>query len=180
MSANSFRLLTRLEDWSRNKYVATTAKKSIINTVQAKAVQQAFQAERTFLLMTTKAKKPDPMKPDIIAEIHRYISEVDELKETNRASPLFTHLSMVSEGIVGLGWIMEARPADYVDSALAGSQYNGNKVLKEYKEKYTVLNPVVINYADLPGTKTTSNTYNPTTRSSKLSQPTQKNTIEQA
>lgn len=88
--------------------------------------------------MTTKAKKPDPMKPEIIAEIHKYISEVDELKETNRASPFFTHLSMVSEGIVGLGWIMETRPADYVVSALGGAQYNGNKVLKEYKEKYVV------------------------------------------
>ncbi|KAK5074758.1 suppressor of rasval19 [Lithohypha guttulata] len=102
---------------------------------QARAVQSAFQAERNFLLMTTKAKKPDPMKPEIIAEIHKYISEVDELKETNRASPFFTHLSMVSEGIVGLGWIMETRPADYVVSALGGAQYNGNKVLKEYKEK---------------------------------------------
>ena len=75
------------------------------------------------------------MQPDTIAELHKHISEVDEIKETNRGSPLFIHLSMVSEGIVGLGWIMESRPADYVDSALGGSQYNGNKVLKEYKEK---------------------------------------------
>lgn len=102
---------------------------------QAKSVLQAFQAERTFLLMTTKAKKPDPMNADIIGEIHKYISAVDEIKETNRPSPLFIHLSMVSEGIVGLGWIMEARPGDYVDSALGGAQYNGNKVLKEYREK---------------------------------------------
>ena len=43
---------------------------------------------------------------------------------------------MVSEGIIGLGWIMEPKPADFVDSALGASQYNGNTVLKEYKEKY--------------------------------------------
>lgn len=106
------------------------------NLWQAKAVLQGYQAERTYILMTTKAKQPDPMRPDLFAEIHKYISEVDELKETNRSSPLFKHLSMVSEGIIGLGWIMEARPADHVDSALGGAQYNGNNVLKEYKEKY--------------------------------------------
>lgn len=85
--------------------------------------------------MTTKAKKPEPMNADIIGEIHKYISLVDEIKETNRPSNLFFHLSMVSEGIVGLGWIMEGRPGDFVESALGGAQYNGNKVLKEYREK---------------------------------------------
>lgn len=97
---------------------------------------QAFQAERTFLLMTTKAKKPDPMNGDLVAEIHKYISTVDDIKETNRGHAQFLHLAMVQEGIVGLGWIMEARPADYVDSALGGAQYNGNKVLREYREKW--------------------------------------------
>lgn len=91
--------------------------------------------------MTTKAKQPDPMRPDLFAEIHKYISEVDEVKETNRSSPLIKHLNMVSEGIIGLGWIMEARPTDFVDSALGAAQYNGNNVLKEYKEKYDYKSP---------------------------------------
>jgi len=70
-----------------------------------------------------------------MADIHRYISQVDEIKETNRPSPYFTHLSMVSEGIIGLGWIVEPRPADVIESSLGGAQYNGNRVLKEYREK---------------------------------------------
>lgn len=114
----------------------SSPQKSQTDFHQANTVLRAFQAERTFLLMTTKAKKPDPMNEEITAEIHKYISAVDEIKETNRGSPQFLHLSMVSEGIMGLGWIMESRPSDYVDSALGGAQYNGNKVLKEYKEKY--------------------------------------------
>ena len=85
--------------------------------------------------MTTRAKKPDPMIPDLFADIHKSISEVDEIRETNRPSPLFQHLSMVSEGIIGLGWIMELRPADFLDSALGGAQYSGNNVLKQYRNK---------------------------------------------
>lgn len=85
--------------------------------------------------MTTKAKKPDPWQPELMAEMHRYISQVDEIKETNRGSPFSKQLSTVSEGIIGLGWIMESRPADLLESALGGSQYYGNQVLKEYKEK---------------------------------------------
>ena len=103
--------------------------------VQAKVVQQAFEAERTYLLVTTKAKKPETQPPDLMAELHRYMPTVDELREANRPSPLFTHLSAVQEGIVALGWIVEKRPADFVTDTLGGAQYYGNKVLKEYKEK---------------------------------------------
>lgn len=102
---------------------------------QAQSVQQAFKAERMFLLMSTKAKKPEPMRPDLFADIHRFMSQVDEIKDTNRGSEYFKHLAAVSEGIVALGWIMETRPADFVDSALSGAQYNGNTVLRTYKEK---------------------------------------------
>lgn len=135
MSRLSLKLLARSEDWSKNRYIQHILPSARSDTLQAKAVLQAFQAERSFLLMTTKAKKPDPMNGDIIGEIHKHISTVDDIKVTNRGSDQFNQLSMVGEGIVGLGWIMEGRPADYVDSALGGTQYYGNKVLKEFKEK---------------------------------------------
>lgn len=85
--------------------------------------------------MTTKAKKPDQQPTELMTELHRYTSTVDELRESNRPSPLFTHLSAVSEGIVALGWIVEKRPVDFVKETLGSAQYYGNKVLKEYKEK---------------------------------------------
>nr|KAK5444694.1 suppressor of rasval19 [Exophiala xenobiotica] len=102
---------------------------------QAKAVKEAFEAERTYLLVTSKAKKPDPQPPELMTELHRHTSNVDELREANRPSPLFTHLSAVSEGIVALGWIVEKRPGDFVTDTLGGAQYYGNKILKEYKDK---------------------------------------------
>lgn len=105
------------------------------NKIQAQQVQQAFQAERTYLLVSTKAKKPEQQPTELMTDLHRHTSSVDELREANRPSPLFTHLSAVSEGIVALGWIVEKRPADFVTDTLGGAQYYGNKVLKEYKEK---------------------------------------------
>ncbi|KIW93537.1 uncharacterized protein Z519_06142 [Cladophialophora bantiana CBS 173.52] len=102
---------------------------------QAKAVKEAFEAERTYLLVAAKAKKPDPQPPELMTELHRHTSTVDEIREANRPSPLFTHLSAVSEGIVALGWIVEKRPGDFVTDTLGGAQYYGNKILKEYKDK---------------------------------------------
>jgi adenylyl cyclase-associated protein len=71
----------------------------------------------------------------LVTELHRWTSTVDEIRMSNRPSPLFTHLSAVAEGIVALGWIVEKRPVDFVGDILGGAQYYGNKVLKEYKEK---------------------------------------------
>ena len=71
-----------------------------------------------------------------MTDLHRYVSIADDYPQSNRASPLFTHLSAVSEGIVALGWIVEKRPADFVSGVLGGAQYWGNRVLKDYKDKY--------------------------------------------
>ena len=96
---------------------------------------QAFEAERTILLVATKAKKPTTQPAELFTDIHRYTGTVDELREANRPSPLFAHLSAISEGIVALGWIAEARPADFVTDTLGGAEFYGNRVLKEYKDK---------------------------------------------
>ncbi|KAH0848857.1 Adenylyl cyclase-associated protein [Fonsecaea pedrosoi] len=105
---------------------------------QAKAVKAAFEAERTYLHVAAKAKKPDPQPPELMTELHRYTSTVDEIREANRPSPLFTHLSAVSEGIVALGWIVEKRPGDFVTDTLGGAQYwfDRDKSHVEYIQAY--------------------------------------------
>lgn len=61
---------------------------------------------------------------------------VNDIREANRASPLFTHLTTVSEGISVLGWVtIEPKPADYVTEVLSSAQFYGNRIIKEYKEK---------------------------------------------
>lgn len=119
----------QVEDHSR----LTSGKLTLFS--QAQAVLQAFEAERTLLLVSTKAKKPSTQPAELFMEIHRYTGTVDELREANRPSPFFAHLSAISEGIVALGWIAESRPADFVTDTLGGAQFYGNRVLKEYKDK---------------------------------------------
>ncbi|KAJ5937960.1 hypothetical protein N7454_004302 [Penicillium verhagenii] len=102
---------------------------------QSKAVLQAFQAERTYLDVSTKAKKPVPQPAELMTDLHRAVDNINNIRESNRASPLFNHLSAVAEGIVALGWLFESKPAEFVDEMIGGIEYYGNKVLKEYKEK---------------------------------------------
>lgn len=65
---------------------------------------------------------------------------VNDIREANRASPLFTHLTTVSEGIVMLGWItVDPKPADFVTECLSSAQFYGNRIIKEYKEKSVAL-----------------------------------------
>ncbi|PLB43589.1 adenylyl cyclase-associated protein [Aspergillus steynii IBT 23096] len=102
---------------------------------QSNAVLQAFKAERTYLYVSTKAKKPEPQPPELMTELHNASDSINMVRESNRPSPLFNHLSAVAEGIVALGWFFESKPADFVSEIVGGIEYYGNKVLKDYKEK---------------------------------------------
>ena len=106
---------------------------------QSRAVLGAFEAERVYLYVTTKAKHPDPLPPELMTDLHKSSDMINNIRESNRASPYFNHLSAIAEGIVALGWFFEPKPADFVNEMIGGIQYYGNKVLKEYKEKYVVV-----------------------------------------
>lgn len=100
---------------------------------------RSFAAERKFLIITTKAKKPDreaPVYMEILKELQSMMGSVNDIREANRASPLFTHLTTVSEGIAVLGWItVEPKPADFVGEVLSGAQFYGNRIITLNKEK---------------------------------------------
>ncbi|GAQ41786.1 hypothetical protein AtubIFM55763_002852 [Aspergillus tubingensis] len=102
---------------------------------QSKVVLQAFEAERTYLLVSTKARKPEQQPPELMTGLHNASDSINNIRESNRASPLFNHFSAVAEGIVALGWFFADKPADFVTEMAGGVEYYGNKVLKEYKEK---------------------------------------------
>ncbi|KAJ5351433.1 hypothetical protein N7452_000407 [Penicillium brevicompactum] len=102
---------------------------------QSKAVLQAFQAERTYLYVVTKAKKPATQPPELMTDLHKASDSINNIRESNRASPLFNHLSAIAEGIVALAWFFENKPGEFVTDMIGGIDYYGNKVLKEYKDK---------------------------------------------
>ncbi|KAE9968586.1 hypothetical protein BLS_002350 [Venturia inaequalis] len=122
-------------------YHALSTQKSIGGLLgeQADAFMKAFEAQRQFLLITTKAKKPDYASPaflDTLTGLQKYMTQVDDIRQANRASPLKDHLAMVADGVSALAWVtIDPKPQDYVADLFGGAQLYGNKVLKEYKDK---------------------------------------------
>ena len=100
---------------------------------------RAFAAERKFLIVTTKSKKPDVQSTtymEVLKELQSMMGAVNDIREANRASPLFTHLTTVSEGIAVLGWItIDPKPVDYVGDMLNSTKFYGNRIITLNKEK---------------------------------------------
>lgn len=109
----------------------------MLSILQAKAILRAFEAERTYILVAAKAKKPDnpSQSAELLADLRSASEEINNIRENNRPSPLFNHLSAVAEGIMALGWFFESKPVDFVKETFGSSQFYGNRVLKEQKEK---------------------------------------------
>ena len=73
---------------------------------------------------------------EILKELQTMMGAVNDIREANRASPLFTHLTTVSEGITVLGWItIEPKPTDYITECLSSAQFYGNRIIKEFRER---------------------------------------------
>ena len=108
---------------------------------QAESVKKSFEAERKFLLVTTKAKKPDIQSPaymSTLKELQETIGAVDGVRVANRGSPFSDHLTTVSEGIPMLGWVtVDAKPEEHVTEMLNAAEFYGNRVWKEYRNKDT-------------------------------------------
>lgn len=74
---------------------------------------------------------------EILKELQSTMGAVNDIREANRASPVFGHLTTVSEGIVVLGWItVDPKPAEHIMGMLGSVEFYGNRVIQEYKEKY--------------------------------------------
>ena len=111
---------------------------SLADLAQATAVVGAFEAQRQFLLITTKAKCPDmgsAVYMELIKDLQEEMTKVDDIRQNNRGSPQKDHLAMVADGVGALAWITDPKPAEYVAELFGGAQIYGNKILKEYKDR---------------------------------------------
>lgn len=114
-------------------------------SIQAADVLKGFQEQRKLLLIASKAKKPDMSGlQSLLQPINDSAMSVMEIKDSNRGDALSNHLSAVADGIMVLGWVaVENRPFKHVDEFLGSAQFFGNKVLKEYKEKYGTFSTII-------------------------------------
>lgn len=105
---------------------------------QADSVVKAFEAQRTFLLVATKAKKPDMAGAaymDTLKDLQAHMTKVDDIRQSSRASAVKDHLALIADSVGTLAWVtIETKPADYVSELFGGAQMYGNKVLKQFKE----------------------------------------------
>ncbi|RKP08975.1 adenylate cyclase associated N terminal-domain-containing protein [Thamnocephalis sphaerospora] len=106
---------------------------------QSLALAQLFQAQRLFILMAAQSQRPDYHSSEfaeLLGPTKQLMEKVSGFLADNRSSPLFNHLSVVSEGSSALGWItVEPAPAPYISEMKDCAQFYANRVLKEYKEK---------------------------------------------
>lgn len=103
----------------------------------ADMMQKAFSAERQLLIKASGSQKPaDSVLTSLLAPVSKLIQDVQSFRESNRSSPLFNHLSAVSESVPALGWIaMAPKPGPYVKEMQDAATFYTNRVLKDYKEK---------------------------------------------
>ena len=106
---------------------------------QAKYVMKTFQEVRKFLLVASKAKKPDMQSEefmDFLGPLQKGAGVVNEIKDSGRGDPLFNHLSAVADSIGVISWVMiERKPENHVEESLGSAKYYGNRVQKEWKDK---------------------------------------------
>jgi adenylyl cyclase-associated protein len=76
---------------------------------------------------------------DLLKPINEALMAVTNIKDDHRDSPVFNALSAVSEGFMVSAWVtVDARPYKHVEEYLGSAQFFGNRVLKEYKDKYVL------------------------------------------
>ncbi|KAL7933819.1 adenylate cyclase associated N terminal domain-containing protein [Trichoderma chlorosporum] len=126
---------------SVDKYVKLSNELGGVVAQQASAVLRGFQEQRKFLLIATKAKKPDTsgsslvVYQNLLKPITDALMAATELKENNRPDPMYSNLSAVADGIMVLGWVtIDHRPFSHVEESLSAAQFFGNRVLKEQKD----------------------------------------------
>uniref|UniRef100_A0A3B5MN03 Adenylyl cyclase-associated protein n=1 Tax=Xiphophorus couchianus TaxID=32473 RepID=A0A3B5MN03_9TELE len=103
----------------------------------ADMMKQAFSSQRQLLAAASSSQKPsDPVLTALLQPVSKAIQQVQAFREQNRTSPLFNHLSAVSESVPALGWVaMAPKPGPYVKEMQDAAMFYTNRVLKDYKEK---------------------------------------------
>jgi len=119
-----------------NEYVSLSAKIDPLVKQQADLVVQAIQAQRDLIAKASQSKKPDTATfQNLLKPTSDFISKIVALRDANRPTKVFNHLSTISEGIPALGWVAAApTPGPFVDDARASSEFYSNKLLVQYRK----------------------------------------------
>jgi len=103
---------------------------------QVDLLNKGVAAQKAFLEIVAGSKKPAPdTLPKLVEPTSKLMGEIGAIRDQNRKSPQFNHLSAISEGISCLGWVMvEPTPGPFVNDSRASSEFYSNKILMEFKK----------------------------------------------
>ncbi|KAI9056890.1 hypothetical protein FKP32DRAFT_1585029 [Trametes sanguinea] len=105
---------------------------------QVSLVEQEFKDLRELLLVAASCKKPEQAEFEkLLAPLQKDIEAITRAKEANRKDrEWFNHLSAVAEGAPCVGWVtISPKPGPYVAEIKDSTQFYGNRVIKEFKDK---------------------------------------------
>ncbi|KFD55265.1 hypothetical protein M514_03906 [Trichuris suis] len=100
-------------------------------------VSLTFQQQRDFICRAAASTKPDQQAIQKLLEpTSSTIEAISALKEANRSSPFFNHLSAISESISAVGWVTVApAPVPFIAEMMDSAQFYLNRILKDFKDK---------------------------------------------
>ncbi|XP_030240525.1 adenylyl cyclase-associated protein 1 isoform X3 [Drosophila navojoa] len=119
------------------EYLALSAQIGGDVAAHAQIVKAAFDAQLRYVTLATQmAKPPQAKEMELLQPTSTQISAICDFREKHRTSPLFNHLSAISESIPALGWVCTtSMPGPHVKEMKDAGQFYTNRVLKEWKEK---------------------------------------------
>jgi len=105
---------------------------------QAKLVERLYTNLGGIIRIAAICKKPDQAAfAELLSDLQGDIEAISTIKESNRKErDWFNHLSFVAEGSPAVAWItVENKPGPYVTEIKDATQFYGNRIIKEFKEK---------------------------------------------
>ncbi|KAF3834133.1 hypothetical protein F7725_025337 [Dissostichus mawsoni] len=95
----------------------------------ADMMKQAFSIQKQLLQTASSSQKPsDALLTTILQPMSKMMQQVQTFREQNRSSPLFNHLSAVSESVPALGWVaMAPKPGPFVKEMQDAAMFYTNR-----------------------------------------------------
>ncbi|XP_054266209.1 adenylyl cyclase-associated protein 1-like isoform X1 [Macrosteles quadrilineatus] len=120
-----------------SSYLSLSSKIGAEVAAQAKLVSDAFQTQLQYLRLAEARTVPSQSEQaGLLQPTSSVITAIQELREKNRTSQYFNHLSAISESIPALGWVtVSPAPAPYIKEMNDAGQFYTNRVLKDWKQK---------------------------------------------
>ncbi|KAJ7905338.1 adenylate cyclase associated C terminal-domain-containing protein [Mycena olivaceomarginata] len=100
-------------------------------------LEEQFVGLRSFLLLSGSCQQPDKEALEkLLVPIQANIEAITRCKDAGRGDrEWFQHITIVGDGGLAVAWIVNPKPGPYLAEIKDSVVYNGNKVIKEFKEK---------------------------------------------